>query len=278
MSIETKVLEIIQGKRSAPISRAILRVMSHGYRAGAAIHHAAYKYLLPKTKLSLPVVSIGNIVAGGTGKTPFTHYLAERLSKECEVAILSRGYKRTGKKTVLVRPETDPSECGDEPYLLAQKLPHVKVIVDANRTVSGHLAGVLGAEVVLLDDGMQYRPLKKDFEIAVMHASDLFGTGFYLPRGLLRDSPKRLKSAHLIVLTGVSERGEFEKAEKAIRKYTNAPIVGMDLMPHPRGLDRRFSGLGAMWWKNLRNRITLPFRSMNSSGWPTGPKAREPNA
>jgi len=229
MTLESKVLEIIEGKKSAPLSRALLRVMSHCYQAGAYLHRFAYDLVIPTTKLSIPVVSVGNIVAGGSGKTPFVHYLAEKLSSSMSVAILSRGYGRKSSKTVVVDSSTTAEECGDEPYFLAQKLPQAKVIVDRKRTFSGHLATTLEAKIAILDDGLQYHPLERDFDIVVMDARDLFGKGFYLPRGLLRDSPKRLKNANHIILNGVFAEEEFEKAVAQIRKWSEAPITAMEL-------------------------------------------------
>ena len=122
-----------------------------------------------------------------------------------------------------------PLECGDEPYWLAKTLPKARVLVGSDRVYSGYVAQVLDVDLILLDDGMQYRRLQRDIEIGVMHADDLFGSGFYLPRGLLRDSPKRLSKADLIIVNGVENEEQFERVEKEIRPYTNAPITAMKL-------------------------------------------------
>lgn len=229
MTIESTVLDIIEGNRSAPLSRSLLRGMSQCYRAGVWLHRLAYEFALPTHHLSIPVISVGNIVAGGTGKTPFVHYLATVLAQDATVAILSRGYKRESKKTVLVTPQTRVEECGDEPYFLAQKLPQVKVIVDSDRVVGGEAAIQLGAQVAILDDGMQYHRLKKDFTIVMMDGADLFGKGFYLPRGLLRDSPKRLQEASHIIVKGSFSEGAFQQVVAQIRAYSLAPITSMEL-------------------------------------------------
>jgi tetraacyldisaccharide 4'-kinase len=227
MRIETRVIDIIEGKKAAPVTKALLKMMSECYRCGVALRNFAYDFVLTQTKLSIPVVSVGNIVAGGTGKTPFIHYLAKALG-ESQVAILSRGYRRSGKGTVVVKSETTPEECGDEPALLFQKLPHAHIIVDPNRVQSGMIAQTLGAKVILLDDGMQHRQLHRNIEIGVMDARDLFGRGHFLPRGFLRDSPKRLSKADLIILNGVKE--DLESLTSRIRHYTQAPITVMELV------------------------------------------------
>lgn len=228
MNIETHVLDIIEGKKSAPVTKALLKLMSQCYRGAVSLRNFAYDFVIPSTRLSVPVISVGNIVAGGTGKTPFIHYLAKALG-ETEIAILSRGYRRKGNKTVVVESDTSVEFCGDEPLLLSQKLPQAKVIVGADRAHTGQIAQRLGAKLILLDDGMQHRQLHRDIEIGVMDARDLFGRGHFLPRGLLRDSPKRLAKANLIILNGVKDQPHFEALTTRIRHYTSAPITAMDL-------------------------------------------------
>lgn len=227
--VEMRILEIIEGKRSAPLTKALLNLLSQGYRAGIALRHFAYDFFIPATKLSPTVISIGNIVAGGTGKTPFVQYLSKALG-ESKVAILSRGYRRKGIKTTLVKENTPIEESGDEPALLAQKLPQARVIVGANRIVSGMIAQSIGAQIILLDDGMQHRQLHRDIEIGIMDARDLFGKGHYLPRGFLRDSPKRLAKADLIILNGVKDQTHFDSLTAQIRQYSQAPITAMSLI------------------------------------------------
>jgi len=229
MRIETRVIDIIEGKKAAPVTRALLKLMSQCYRSGVYLRNFAYDFVIPQTKLSIPVISVGNIVAGGTGKTPFIHYLAKALG-ESDVAILSRGYRRSSKGTIVVKAETSPEECGDEPALLFQKLPHAHIIVNPNRVQSGLIAQILGAKVILLDDGMQHRQLHRNIEIGVMDARDLFGRGHFLPRGFLRDSPHRLSKADLIILNGVKDEEHLESLTSRIRHYTDAPITAMELL------------------------------------------------
>lgn len=229
MNLETKLHEILSGEKKAPFAKSFFYFLSQGYRAGVALRHLAYDYLIPTRAAPAFTISVGNIVAGGTGKTPIVHYLAKRLSEKGRVAILSRGYKRQSKEALIAKEGMGPKELGDEPYWLSQSLPGVEVIVGSDRIFSAHLAQMADRNILLLDDGMQYRRLEKDLEIVVMRASDLFGGGFYLPRGWLRDTPRRLKAAHLILLTGVQNSSQFGRLKATLSRYTDAPVTSMQL-------------------------------------------------
>lgn len=230
MTLETYVLDQIEGKRHSAIAKAFLWGASQLFRAGISLRNRAYdKKWFKAVKVATPVVSIGNIVAGGTGKTPLIHLLAEELAKKGKVAILSRGYlseieHKITKLSAL--PELNSEVHGDEPTWLQRTLPEVDVWVGKNRVASAKKASS-ETKVLLLDDGMQFRSLERDVEIVVMDAEDLFGKGHFLPRGLLRDAPRRLKGADLIVLNHIKDKAHFEKCEKAIRPLTEAPVVGM---------------------------------------------------
>jgi tetraacyldisaccharide 4'-kinase len=212
----------MEGRRPG---RSLLRALSYLYRTGVALRNEAYdRGMLKAHDAGLPVVSIGNISAGGTGKTPFVKFLAQELSKKLQIAIVSRGYRSKIEKTsevFQVTPETDVASCGDEPYWLAHGLPKVQVWVGKNRLDSARRAKEKGAEVILMDDGMQHRKLKRDIEIVLIDGEDPFGKGFFLPRGLLRDSPARLKKADCIVVIEPSSSG----IEQELRRYTQASIV-----------------------------------------------------
>jgi len=220
--LESYVLDIMEGRRPG---RPLLRALSYLYRTGVAIRNEAYDSgMLKAHDAGLPVISVGNIIAGGTGKTPFVKILAEELSKKFQIAIVSRGYRSNAEKTdqvFQVTPETDVASCGDEPYWLARHLPKVQVWVGKNRLDSARRAKEKGAELVLMDDGMQHRKLKRDIEIVLVDGEDPFGKGFFLPRGFLRDSPARLKKTDCIVVIEPS----FSEVEQELRHYTDAPIV-----------------------------------------------------
>lgn len=188
----------------------------------------------------IPVISIGNITAGGTGKTPCIAALSEMLlAKGRHPAILTRGYKgglekkggivSDGKKILVSQ-----KEAGDEPYMLAMKLPAVPVIAGRDRTVSAAAAKALGADVLLLDDGFQYWKLHRDLDIVLVDATDPFGGGHVIPRGLLREPMDALSRAGLFILTKESQVAK-EKAD-AIRETLASyapeiPVIASDHTP-----------------------------------------------
>lgn len=196
MAVKTFILDIMEGRRKG---RSVLRLISYLYRSAVFLRNLAYDcHLLRIKDAGIPVVSIGNVVAGGTGKTPLVYKLAEELSKTKNVAIVSRGYMSEAeqqRKNFRVDPQMDPHECGDEPLWLARQLPKAQVWVGKDRFKSAQLARENGADLVILDDGMQHRQLKRDIEIVVVDGETPL---FYLPRGFLRDSPHRIRKAHLV--------------------------------------------------------------------------------
>ncbi len=232
--LEMNIVDILEGRKKAPpMALGFLRVLSYGYGAGVYLRNVGYDIGLFETKeLPVPVISVGNIVAGGAGKTPFVLYLAKALMPYGKVAILSRGYRSRVEhmdKPLVVDEKVEAEECGDEPCLLSHKLPEAIVIAGKDRIRSALYALQLGAEIILLDDGMQHRRLARTKEIVVMHARSLFGGGCYLPRGFLRDSPSRLMEASLIVVSGVHDEAEFKGIQETLAEYTAAPVVGMGL-------------------------------------------------
>jgi tetraacyldisaccharide 4'-kinase len=198
--------------------------------------------------LGIQVISIGNVTAGGTGKTPVTEIFARTLAAEGrKVAILSRGYRRKeapwwkrlftqvidpplvvsdGKRVLL-----DSATGGDEPYMLASNLPGVAVVVDRNRVKAGRYAiKRLGCDTIILDDGFQYQKLKHSVEVVLVDSTNPFGNGNLLPRGILRESARNLKRADIIFMTKC--RGDVEDVKREIRKYnTTAEIVQCNHSP-----------------------------------------------
>lgn len=198
-------------------------MLSYLYRAGVAIRNRAYdKGFLKSYPAPIPVISVGNIVAGGTGKTPFVKLLAETLMPLFNVAILSRGYLSTAEEPLLVTPATTVSDCGDEPYWLARELPEVLVFVGPHRLTLSKKAAAHRSQVAILDDGMQHRSLKRDVEITMINGQNPFGGGFFLPKGLLRDSVSRLQQADLIVI----KEPISTEAITVLRRLSSAPLIG----------------------------------------------------
>lgn len=171
------------------------------FGAGVRLRNAFYDRGTFKTRaLSRPVISVGNISAGGSGKTPFVIALGGLL-KERGIAfdILTRGYGRTSKEIMVVDPSGSPDQFGDEPLLVARKLG-IPVVVGADRYRAGLLAEEKfpDSKLHLLDDGFQHRRLKRDFDIVLVADEDLRAT--LLPMGRLREPFSALRRADAVVL------------------------------------------------------------------------------
>jgi tetraacyldisaccharide 4'-kinase len=156
----------------------------------------------------VPVISVGNLSAGGTGKTPTVDYLLRRLlAQGLQVAVVSRGYGGTARQGVHVvssgqGPLMNPSVCGDEPYLLARRNPGALVVVSPKRALGVRLAvEELGAQIVILDDGFQHMAVQRDLNLVLLDARHPLGNGRPLPAGLLREFPSALSRGDLFILT-----------------------------------------------------------------------------
>jgi tetraacyldisaccharide 4'-kinase len=178
-----------------------------------------------KTKtIPCPVISVGNITVGGTGKTPLVMTLAKVLmGRGISVAILSRGYKRTKTAESVVsdgkRLFLSPEESGDEPFLMAQICQGVPVLVGKDRIANGRIAlQQYGAKGLLLDDGYQHLPLHRDLDILLIDSHIGFGDQNLLPRGILREPLSHLRRAHLFLLTKVDDLETPRPLEKQIRE------------------------------------------------------------
>lgn len=160
-----------------------------------------------RTALPIPVLSVGNLTVGGTGKTPMTQWICRRLvERGLRIGILSRGHGGTATGVRVVSDgsviTTNAGDAGDEPFLLARTLAGVPVLVGKDRRLSGREAlRRFGLDVLLLDDGFQYWQLKRDLDIVLLDANRPFGNGFVLPRGLLREPRRHLSRAGIVVAT-----------------------------------------------------------------------------
>ena len=225
---------ITERRASSALMRGTLTSLSYLFRAGVGLRHFAYaKEWISKTQLNVPVISVGNIVLGGTGKTPFVQMLTRALQDFYKTAILSRGFRsqieRSGKVLKISsqgQPLYPAEECGDEPFCLAQETM-ADIWVGCDRVECGHRAIQDGAQCLILDDGMQHRQLARDIEIVVVDAKDPFSKGRFFPRGLLRDFPSRLKEAHLIVANHIADPAHFTSLQRELKKYTPAPLLGV---------------------------------------------------
>jgi tetraacyldisaccharide 4'-kinase len=158
--------------------------------------------LLRSVKVGRPVIVVGNVTVGGTGKTPFAIWLVGLLQQRGQrVGVVLRGYGGTSKQWPReVVPHTDPAEVGDEAVLIAIRTGAI-VVVAPDRVAAAQRAIELGAEVIVADDGLQHYRLARDCEIAVVDERRAFGNGLLLPAGPLREPVSRLRSVNLFVRT-----------------------------------------------------------------------------
>lgn len=159
--------------------------------------------ILRSTSVAAPVVVVGNVTVGGTGKTPLTIWLAKALKKRgLTPAIVSRGYRgKVGPHPIEARADSDPVVVGDEAILLANE-SECCVVVHPNRVAAALKAIELGADVIIADDGLQHYQLARDCEIAVIDGHRGFGNGRLLPAGPLREKPTRLDSVDKVIVQG----------------------------------------------------------------------------
>ena len=195
--------------RSRSIGLGPLTVAELLFRAGAGLRNALYdRGVLRSERVAGPkIISVGNLTVGGAGKTPAVIHLAGLFSaNQQKVVVLSRGYGRSSSEDVVATPLTPFSLAGDEPVLIARRCPTAVVLVGSNRVALAKRArDQYGAEVVLLDDGMQYRSLARDVDIAVVDEAVGFGNGRLLPRGPLREPLKALRRTNLIWLRSAEQ-------------------------------------------------------------------------
>jgi len=229
--------EYISGKRSG-IGSAFVRMLLYPlgklYAVVATARNICYdRGLFAVKKVGVPVVSIGNLVVGGTGKTPVTLMVAKAL-KEYGVAVISRGYRSHAEKGSTPKvlsygegPRYSVKQCGDEPYLLAKNLDDALVIVGKDRYRAATMAAKAGVGVVVLDDGMQHRRLARDVDIVVIDGNDPLGQGQCVPRGFLREPLWGFERADVVIANNVADESHYNDVVKKVRRYTDAPVVAM---------------------------------------------------
>lgn len=161
------------------------------------------KGILKSYSFDIPVIAVGNLSVGGTGKTPQIEYLIRLLSPKYKVATLSRGYKRKSKGFVLADENGNAQILGDEPFQYFRKFPNIQVAVDADRKngIEQLLNQKQKPEIILLDDAYQHRKVKAGFYILLTSYGDLFSDDFMLPTGNLRESRSGAKRANVVIVT-----------------------------------------------------------------------------
>ncbi|MGM0504272.1 MAG: tetraacyldisaccharide 4'-kinase, partial [Bacteroidota bacterium] len=155
------------------------------------------------TSFTIPIISIGNITVGGTGKTPHVEYLADLLKSEFSVATLSRGYKRKTKGFILAGDQSTAKEIGDEPRQIKQKFPNIEVAVDSKRVrgIQKLIDSNKDLDVVLLDDAFQHRKVQTNLSILLVDYNRPIDKDFMLPLGNLREQAFEKKRASIIIIT-----------------------------------------------------------------------------
>lgn len=196
--------------------RAALALLAVPYGLATTARNALYDHgLLRQREASIPVISVGNLTLGGTGKTPLVAWVARLLAAEGRrPAVVSRGY---GAR---------PGETSDEAAELAILVPGVPHVADRDRVRGVAAASARGADVAILDDGFQHRRLRRALDIVAIDASDPFGCNHLVPRGLLRESPAGLARTDAVVLTragGLAPRTRAAIREAVIRARRGRP-------------------------------------------------------
>ncbi len=250
--LEQYAIEVILEKRQgfrAGLLRVVLRLLSFLYLAIVQFRLYLYRNrILKDRQLGCPVISIGNLTVGGTGKTPVVEKFAKALQNGGRrVAILSRGYKSVDRrhkttwwekllaqgsenpprivsdgKSVLL----DSATAGDEPYMLASNLKGVAVVVDKDRVKGGlHAIKHLDVDTLLLDDGLQYLHLKHRIDIVLVDRQAPFGNEHLLPRGTLREPPRNLRRASYILITKCDGESNDDLIRRIRRYNRTAEII-----------------------------------------------------
>ncbi len=184
---------------------------------------------LTSKKYDLPVICIGNLTVGGTGKTPHTEYIISLLQDKWKIAVLSRGYKRKTKGFRLAGNNSNSFTIGDEPFQIHKKYPEVIVAVDEKRVhgMDELLKRFPDIEVVVLDDAYQHRYLQSGYYVLLADYSRLYVHDFYMPSGRLRESKKGSKRADMIIVTkcpGYLTETEMERIRKEIKPLKNQSL------------------------------------------------------
>lgn len=210
--------ELISGSASGPgtsLFRGILSVLACCYRLGVTVRNFAYDHGWKRVhRATVPVISLGNLTAGGTGKTPFAAFVARWFCERgVRVCFLSRGYgaQASSPSPPLARGGASDARLSgaplnDEARVLAQLCPDVPHLQQADRVAGARRAqSEFGCQLLILDDGFQHRRLARDLDIVLIDATDPWGFSHLLPRGLLREPVSSLKRADLVVLTRVDQ-------------------------------------------------------------------------
>ncbi len=185
--------------------------------------------VLKQHELPVPVISVGNLTVGGTGKTPLVEYIVRFLMERGKrVGIVSRGYKRRSRGVVVVSDgqsvRVDARQAGDEPMQMALAFRDALVVVGERKVEAAQEAIRLGAEVIVIDDGFQHRQLKRDLDIVVVDSTNDVTRDAVLPAGRLRESLSGLRRASIVALSHADE-GSPDELEARLSQFFEGPFV-----------------------------------------------------
>jgi tetraacyldisaccharide 4'-kinase len=207
-----------------------------------SLYNQGYK---PVAQFDIPVIGVGNLAIGGTGKTPMVEYLIRLFSPQCKVATLSRGYGRKTRGVRIATDKDDASTIGDEPYQLHKKFDgRIKVTVGEERALAiPYIVDEFpDTQVIILDDAFQHRKVKATFHVVLSDYHNLFFKDLLLPAGKLRESARGIQRADAIVVTKCPfhlEEEEMMHIERSIRDYADKPIFFSAIRyGNPIALDR----------------------------------------
>lgn len=207
-----------------------------------------------KERLTCFVISLGNVTVGGTGKTPTAQHLAREIrDMGYRVAILNRGYRAKWRGAVGIVSDghalkMDAETAGDEAFMLAKHLPNVPVLIGPERAVTGRYAiEHFGAQVAILDDGYQHWQLERDMDILLVDAVNVFGNGYLLPRGTLREPLSHIDRADVCLMTKVDQAapGAIEYIWETFRSYNQDGLI-LESIHQPRQFVRL-----ADWYEDI---------------------------
>ncbi len=245
MSLRQKYLDFLQRKPNRPeehVLWAVLRALAHVYQLGWWTRRLAYQLrMVPRSRLSCPVISVGNLTTGGTGKTPVVIHLADHFTaRGLRVAVLSRGYggKRRGTGPLWVsdgeRLLSNAAEAGDEPVLIARKVPQAAMLVCPDRYRAGQEAlRRFKPDLIILDDGFQRRyRLHRDMDLLVVDGTQPFSTGRVLPAGLLREPMDALAEAGVFIINKADQARNVPDIRTMLAKRNpRAPVIESQYKP-----------------------------------------------
>ena len=210
-----------------------LTPLSLGYGLAVRIRNGLYRRGIRKAQeVGAPVISVGNLTTGGTGKTPLVELIASRMAADGRrVCVLTRGYSRSSKGRVVVSNKeavlADVNDAGDEPLLLAESLRgRAAVVCDKNRVAAAQWAiGNLGSEILILDDAFQHQQIHRAVNILVIDATNPFGNGRLLPAGTLREPRTELGRADCVIITRADESGDLDQLRAQIEEIAGSTPV-----------------------------------------------------